>query len=101
VSFPLHTVEELDSVPQLVSNNHVVFPRRMRENAIDKVATQVEIIIDAQGKAYVKKIVDPGYPEMVEVIRKAINDSRFTIPKKNGRPTQAVYLYKLTFINKV
>lgn len=101
VNFPLHTVEELDAVPQLISNNHVTFPRRMRENGIDKVATQVEIIIDSQGKAYVKKIVDPVYPEMIEVIRKAINDSRFTIPKKNGRPTQAVYLYKLTFINRI
>lgn len=101
IDFPLHPVEELDSIPKLVSNNHISFPRRMRESGIDKVLTKVEIIIDAQGKAYVKKIVDPVYPEMVEVIRKAINDSRFTVPTKNGRPVQAVYLYNLTFINKV
>lgn len=101
VSFPLHPVEELDSIPRLISNNHISFPRRLRESGIDKVATKVEIIIDAQGKAYVKKIVDPVYPEMVEVIRKAINDSRFTVPTKNGRPVQAVYLYSLTFINRI
>jgi periplasmic protein TonB len=101
VSFPLHQVEELDSVPRLLSSNHISFPRKMRESGIDKVATKVEIIIDAQGKAYVKKIVDPVYPEMVEVIRKAINDSRFTVPTKNGRPVQAVYLYNLTFINRI
>ncbi|HEY6527227.1 MAG TPA: hypothetical protein VIZ65_00935 [Cellvibrionaceae bacterium] len=101
MSFPLHTVEELDSVPRLLSSNHISFPRRMRESGIDKVATKVEIIIDAKGKAYVKKIVDPVYPEMVEVIRKAINDSRFTVPTKNGRPVQAVYLYNLTFINRI
>jgi periplasmic protein TonB len=101
INFPLHQVEELDSIPRLVSNNHISFPRRMRESGIDKVATKVEIIIDAQGKAYVKKIVDPVYPEMVEVIRKAINDSRFTVPTKNGRAVQAVYLYSLTFINKI
>ncbi len=101
LSFPLHPVEELDSIPRLVTNNHISFPRRLRESGIDKVATKVEIIIDAQGKAYVKKIVDPVYPEMVEVIRKAINDSRFTVPTKNGRPVQAVYLYSLTFINRL
>lgn len=101
LNFPLHPVEELDSIPRLVSNNHISFPRRLRESGIDKVATKVEIIIDAQGKAYVKKIVDPVYPEMVEVIRKAINDSRFTVPTKNGRPVQAVYLYNLTFINRI
>jgi periplasmic protein TonB len=101
VDFPLHPVEELDNIPKLISNNHISFPRRMRESGIDKVLTKVEIIIDAQGKAYVKKIVDPVYPEMIEVIRKAINDSRFTVPTKNGRPVQAVYLYNLTFINKI
>ncbi|MFO1370405.1 MAG: hypothetical protein U1F46_15545 [Marinagarivorans sp.] len=101
MNFPLHQVEELDSIPRLVSNNHISFPRRLRESGIDKVATKVEIIIDAQGKAYVKKIVDPVYPEMVEVIRKAINDSRFTVPTKNGKPVQAVYLYSLTFINRI
>jgi hypothetical protein len=36
----------------------------------------------------------------VDVIRKAINDSRFTIPTKNGRPVQAIYLYTLVFINR-
>jgi protein TonB len=101
VDFPLLEVKELDSVPRLLSSNRISFPRHLREQGIDRVATKVEIIIDQQGKAYVKKIVDPVYPEMADVIRKAINDSRFTIPTKNGRPVQAIYLYTLVFINKV
>lgn len=100
IDFPLLEVKELDSAPRLLSTNRISFPRHLRENGINRVATQVEIIIDQQGKAYVKKIVDPVYPEMVEVIRKAINDSRFTVPTKNGRPVQAIYLYTLVFINK-
>ena len=100
VDFPLIEVKELDSIPRLLSNNRIAFPRQMRERGIDRVTTKVEIIIDQQGKAYVKKIVDAVYPEMVEVIRKAINDSRFTIPTKNGRPVQAIYLYTLVFINR-
>lgn len=100
VDFPMVEVKELDSVPRLLSNNRIAFPRQMRERGIDRVTTKVEIIIDQQGKAYVKKIIDPVYPEMVDVIRKAINDSRFTIPTKNGRPVQAIYLYTLVFINR-
>lgn len=100
VDFPMVEVKELDSTPRLLSNNRISFPRQMRERGIDRVTTKVEIIIDQQGKAYVKKIVDPVYPEMVDVIRKAINDSRFTIPTKNGRPVQAIYLYTLVFINR-
>lgn len=100
VDFPLLEVKELDSVPRLLSNNRISFPRQLRERGVDRVATQVEIIIDQQGRAFVKKIVDPVYPEMVDVIRKAINDSKFTTPTKNGRPVQAIYLYTLVFINK-
>lgn len=100
VDFPLVEVKELDSIPRLVSNHRVSFPRSLRDKGVNRVDTKVEIIIDQSGKAYVKKIVDPVYPDMVEVIRKAINDSRFTIPTKDGRPVQAVYLYTLAFINR-
>lgn len=100
VNFPLLEVRELDQVPRLVSTNRISFPREMRRRGINRIETKVEIIIDQSGKAFVKKIVDPVYPEMIEVIRKAINDSRFTIPKKDGKPVQAVYLYNLVFINR-
>jgi len=101
VDFPILEVKELDKVPRLVSTNKISFPREMRSRGINRIATKVEIIIDQNGQAFVKKIVDPVYPEMIEVIRQAINDSRFTIPTKEGRPVQAVYLYTLVFINKV
>lgn len=100
VNFPLLEVRELDQVPRLVSTNRISFPREMRRRGINRIATKVEIIIDQNGKAFVKKIVDPVYPEMIDIIRKAINDSRFTVPRKNGKPVQAVYLYNLVFINR-
>lgn len=101
VDFPLFEVNELDKVPRLVSTNRIRFPRELSKRGIDRVSTQVEIIIDQNGKAFVKKIIDPAYPEMIAVIRQAINDSRFTIPTKDGRPVQAIYLYNLVFINRV
>jgi hypothetical protein len=100
IDFPLFEVNELDKIPRLVSTNRISFPRELSRRGILKVDTKVEIIIDQNGQAFVKKIIDPVYPEMIEVIRKAINDSRFTIPTKDGRPVQAVYLYTLSFINR-
>jgi hypothetical protein len=97
LDLPLFEVKELDGVPKLVSSNHISFPPELSRRGIDRVETKVEIIIDQTGRAYVKKIIDPVYPEMIAVIRKAINNSKFTIPKKNGRPVQAVYLYSLNF----
>jgi periplasmic protein TonB len=98
VDFPLLEVKELDQIPRLVSTNRISFPKILRQRGINRVETLVEIIIDQNGKAFVKKIVDPVYPEMVDVIRKSINNSRFTVPTKNGLPVQAVYLYTLRFI---
>lgn len=94
---PLYEVKELDGVPKLVSSNHISFPPELSRRGINRVETKVEIIIDQTGRAYVKKIIDPVYPEMIAVIRKAINNSQFTIPLKNGQPVQAVYLYSLNF----
>ncbi len=97
LDLPLFEVKELDQVPKLVSRNNISFPPELSRRGIMRVETKVEIIIDQTGRAYVKKIVDPIYPEMISVIRKAINNSKFTIPLKNGQPVQAVYLYSLNF----
>ncbi|MBK8188289.1 MAG: hypothetical protein IPK77_14110 [Cellvibrio sp.] len=83
--------------PKLVSSNHISFPPELSRRGINRVETKVEIIIDQTGRAYVKKIIDPVYPEMIAVIRKSINNSQFTVPRKNGQPVQAVYLYALNF----
>ncbi len=100
VNFPLLDVKELDQIPRLVSTNRISFPQELRRKGVSRVETKVEIIIDQSGQAFVKKIVDPVYPEMTDVIRKAINDSKFTIPKKDGKAVQAIYLYTLVFINR-
>lgn len=97
LDLPLFEVKELDGVPKLVSSNHISFPPELSRRGIKRVETKVEIIIDQSGRAYVKKIIDPIYPEMISVIRKAINNSKFTIPRKDGQPVQAVYLYSLNF----
>lgn len=97
LDMPLFEVKELDGIPKLVASNHISFPPELSRRGINRVETKVEIIIDQAGRAYVKKIVDPVYPEMISVIRKAINNSKFTIPLKNGQPVQAIYLYSLNF----
>ena len=97
LDLPLFEVKELDGIPKLVSSNHISFPPELSRRGINRVETKVEIIIDQTGRAYVKKIIDPVYPEMIAVIRKSINNSQFTVPRKNGQPVQAVYLYALNF----
>lgn len=100
VSFPIVKVENLDAIPRALSHNISSFPRELSKRGIRRVDTRVEIIIDQHGRAYVKKIVDPVYPEMIEVIREWVANVRFTIPTKNGQPVQAMYLYSIIFNNR-
>lgn len=97
VDFPLIEVKKLDNIPRAVSDGKIVFPRSLVQRGIKHVPTKVELIIDKNGRAYVKKIVDPVYPEMIEPIRTWVSGVKFTVPTKNGRPVQAVYLYTLNF----
>jgi periplasmic protein TonB len=101
VDFPLIKVENLDSIPRAVSSGSNRFPNSLVRRGIREVYTKVEIIIDPTGKAFVKKIVDPVYPEMIDPIRRWVKDVQFTVPTKNGKPVQAIYLYTLHFVYKL
>jgi thiol-disulfide isomerase/thioredoxin len=97
VDFALIEVKSLDQLPKIISSRYVQPPWSVIKRGITRIPTLVEIIIDQKGKAHIKKIVDPVYPEMVDTIRTWVENVRFSIPKKNGKPVQALYLYGLNF----
>lgn len=97
VDFALIEVKSLDQLPKIISSRYVQPPWSVIKRGVTRIPTLVEIIIDQRGHAHIKKIVDPVYPEMVETIRTWVKNVRFSIPKKNGKPVQALYLYGLNF----
>lgn len=90
-------VEKLDEVPQIVSSRDSRIPRELIQQGIRMVEAKVDIIIDTRGEAYIKRIVDAGYPQMVPVIRKHIDAVKFTIPKKDGKPVNGEYYFTIRF----
>lgn len=101
LDFPVVEVKELDAVPRAVSSGSIKYPSALVKRNIKRVSTQVELIIDQRGKAYIKKIVDPVYPEMIDPIREWVAKVQFSIPTKDGRPIQAIYLYTLNFVYRI
>lgn len=97
VDFALIEVKSLDQLPEIISSRYVQPPWSVIKRGVTRIPTLVEIIIDQRGRAHIKKIVDPVYPEMVDTIRTWVKNVRFSIPKKNGKPVQALYLYGLNF----
>ncbi|MBQ4851845.1 hypothetical protein [Pseudoalteromonas sp. MMG012] len=96
-SIPMLQVEHLDRVPIVVRQQYIKPPKSIRKYGNKRIETKVELIIDQTGKPYIKKIVDAVYPEMVDTIREWVRHARFEIPKKEGRPVQAVYFYGINF----
>lgn len=97
LDFPVIEVKNLDRQPRVVSVRNPSIPRALRSRGITFVPVKVDIIIDDTGRAYIKRIVDPVYPEMITPIRQWVSSVRFTVPTKNGRPVQAIYHYTLNF----
>jgi hypothetical protein len=97
VDFALIEVKSLDQLPKIISSQYVQIPHSLIKRGIKRVSTAVEIVIDQKGKAHIKKIVDAVFPEMVPIIRKWVKKVRFSIPKKNGKPVQALYHYNIHF----
>ncbi|TMO57250.1 hypothetical protein [Pseudoalteromonas phenolica] len=96
-TIPLIEVSLLDDVPEVIAQKRVKLPREAKKNASGRIETIVELIIDETGKPYIKKIIDAKYQEMRPIIKEWVKYARFEVPRKEGKPVQAAYLYHLNF----
>ncbi|TMP43162.1 hypothetical protein CWB96_03400 [Pseudoalteromonas citrea] len=96
-SVPMLKVEHLDNVPKVISQKYIKPPKSVRKYGNNRIATKVKLIIDQTGKPYISKIIDPVYPEMIKIIKLWVQQAKFEIPKKEGKPVQAVYFYGINF----
>ncbi|KZN64834.1 hypothetical protein N473_13655 [Pseudoalteromonas luteoviolacea CPMOR-1] len=94
---PMLEVEQLDRVPKVVSQRYVRPPKSVRKYGQKRIKTTVELIIDQSGKPFIKKIINPTFPEMIETIKTWVKYAKFEVPKKEGKAVQAVYLYDINF----
>lgn len=92
-----YDIDSLDERPKIISSKKSMIPSELTKKGINFVEAQLEILIDRYGDVYIKRIVDPGYNEMVPVIRSHIDALKFSTPLKNGTPVNAEYLFTIRF----
>ena len=86
---------DLDTQPRLVTKPSVSYPASQEARGITEGKVTLEVLISSSGKVKIRKVVESSHPEFTEMARRFATGSRFTPPKKDGRPVNALFKWPL------
>ena len=86
-------LNQLDSLPTLLTALRVNFPRSLSRQGVDQVLVKLDVVIDEQGRATLVDIVENPYPELRSEIERLVRNSRFTVPQKNNENVRARFIW--------
>lgn len=86
---------DLDSQPRLITRPSVRYPSTQRDRGVMQGKVTLEVLINAQGRVNIRRVLDSSHPEFTEMARKFAAGSRFTPPKLDGRPVNALFKWPL------
>lgn len=89
------TSNQLDNSPKLVSRPSVTFPESLIEKGITEGKVTLEVLINSAGKVNVRRVLDSSHSDLTAMARAFASNSRFTPPRKNGRPVNALFKWPL------
>lgn len=90
-------LEQLDSVPILLTKIKAIFPRSLARKGITKAKVALDIFIDEQGSVSLIGIKEMPYKELLDTINKIIRTSRFSVPTKNNQPVRVRFIWPVEF----
>jgi len=90
-----YSAGELDSRPRLLNNPSPGYPRSLLRRGIREGKVVLEVAISTTGRVSIKRVISSSDPEFTRMARSFATRSRFTVPKKNGRPVTAIYRWPL------
>ena len=86
---------DLDSQPRLITRPSVRYPTTQKARGVMQGKVTLEVLITAQGRVKIRRILDSSHTEFTEMARKFAAGSRFTPPKLDGRPVNALFKWPL------
>ena len=93
VNWDAFDLNQLDSLPSLLTALRVNFPRSLNRQGIDEVLVRLDVVIDEEGRATLVEIVENPYPELRSEIERLVRNSRFTAPQKDNENVRARFIW--------
>ncbi len=86
---------DLDAQPQLISRPSVTFPASQLRRGVREAKVVLEVLIKSNGTVVVKRVLESPHEDFSAMARSFATRSRFTPPKKDGRPVNLVFKWPL------
>jgi protein TonB len=86
-------LDELDSIPSLLTRAKTKYPRALVKLGILQVTVKLDVFIDEMGKPTLVGIRGKHYKELSSVISELIKRARFTPPTKDGQAVAARFVW--------
>lgn len=88
-----YALNELDSMPSLLTNAVLDIPNELKRRNIGKVTIRLEVSIDPSGRVRLLNIVSNPYAELDFPIKKMVNLVRFSPPVRQGITVKARFIW--------
>ncbi|MCB1207346.1 MAG: TonB family protein, partial [Verrucomicrobiae bacterium] len=86
---------DLDTQPKLVNKPSVTYPASQRRAGVTQAKVVLEVLISSGGVVTVKRVLESPHDDFTAMARSFATRARFTPPKKDGRPVNALFRWPL------
>ena len=92
----LVSVGDLDSRPRLLNRPSTRYPTALLRRGVRSGTVILEVGISMSGRVNVRKIISSSHPELTKMATSFASRARFSVPRKDGEPVNAIYRWPMT-----
>ena len=90
------SIGDLDSRPRLLNRPSTRYPSALLRRGIRSGNVVLEVTISTNGRVKVRNVLSSSHSELTKMATSFASRARFSIPKKDGKPVEAIYRWPMT-----
>ena len=91
-----YSAGELDGQPRLIRAGSTAFPSALSREGVTQGTVTLEVELSERGTVRVRRVISATHPELVSGAKRVAAGSRYSAPRKNGRPVKAIMSWPIT-----